>query len=121
MRPSSIQPRPLVVVNSSAIRYLMRPHCNSCSSRSSPVTWSSSAFRHGGIGLLRDAHEILRELRILLQERAVDYKRIAVSIEPDILPVQRAEIAAEFLQLGVARIVEIADDVDSVGLQRRRL
>ena len=43
----------------------------------------------GGIGLLRDAHEILRQLRVLLQESAVDDQRIAVGIEADVLPVQR--------------------------------
>ena len=36
----------------------------------------------GGIGFLRDAHEILRQFRVLLQERAVDDQRIAIGLRP---------------------------------------
>src|SRR5262249_7980503 len=71
-----------------------------------------------GIGLLRDAYEILGKLRVPLEKRAVDDDRIAVGIEPDLLPVERAEIAAEFPELDVMRIVEVADDVDRMTLQR---
>src|SRR5215211_2180771 len=49
----------------------------------------------GGKRLLAYAHEILGEFWILREESAVDDQRIAVRIEPDILPVDVAEIGAE--------------------------
>jgi len=53
----------------------------------------------GGIGLLADLDELLDQFRVLLQIRAVDDQRIAVRIEPDILPVDVARSAPNSIAL----------------------
>ena len=106
----------------------MRSHWRSWFSLSRPETWSSSAFRHGATSATQAAkafwlilHELLDQLRVLLQIGAVDDQRIAVGIEPDVLPVDEAEIAAELDHLQIVLVVEVADDVDGMALQRRDL
>jgi len=51
----------------------------------------------GGVGLLADLDEFLDQLRVLRKVSAVDDQRIAVGVQPNIFPIDVAEISSELV------------------------
>ena len=106
----------------------MRSHCRCWFSLSRPEAASSSAFRQGATSATQAAKAFWLILTkssasfgFFCQVGAVDDQRIAVGVEADVLPVDKAEVGAELDHLEIVLVVEIADDIDGVALQRRDL